>query len=514
MGAMVSVPLVVSHVLISLVLDEHLPIEFTHTGQRRQRGVPRPPLMACVGDGNTWVVRVSGLPAAPGRPVSTRTGRSDMNDKRRSQLGATNRERRSPSPASPSRSTAPANEHIPVRPVPWGARPLHGRGPERPVPVSWAVHGANLKLRQRFPDALWFIGEVVRIQRSRGHLFATLAEKGARLEVHLPPRSNGTREIPRQGSVVLVKGTLRIYTPRGGFQVEASEIRTTGCPGIEAARRELARNQLKQEGVFGRPKRELPPWPGGIALVTSLDGAVLHDVRAVLARRASWVRLRVFNARVQGKAAAGSLVAAIRDAEASLCDLVIIARGGGGPQDLTPFDDPDVVRTLSGCRIPVISAIGHERDQTLANLAADVSVATPSAAAEIAVPDGAELRRHLEGARKKLVAAASRQFDRTSVGLDRRLVRSKKGVDASLKRLWRRLRRECPSQCPPADHELAPIGKRSAVESAAAGAGRDTAIVFRCSLGTGCLWTGPAQVEMWHQAGWSPSPLGLCQPER
>jgi exodeoxyribonuclease VII large subunit len=308
------------------------------------------------------------------------------------------------------------------------------------------VRGADLKLRQRFPEALWFVGELARAQESHGHLFATLAEKGARLDVHVPPRVARTAHIPARGTVLLVKGFLRIYRPRGRFQIEAVEVRETGAPGVEAARRELVRERLTKEGVFGRPKRELPPWPLEIALVTSRNGAVLHDMRVVMARRAPWVRLRMFDARVQGPTAPGALIDALRRAERSQADLIIIARGGGAPSDFSPFDDPGLVRALSGCRLPVVTAIGHERDRTLADLAADVSVATPSAGAEVAVPDRDEQKRVLSAARQRVTAAMRTLVASAERRLEGQAARSERAARSSLAGVRERLRRESHSR--------------------------------------------------------------------
>lgn len=298
---------------------------------------------------------------------------------------------------------------------------LLGRHPKSPVPVDLAVLGAGQKLEQRFPDPIWIAGELVEVREARrGRWFGTLRGRESRVEVHVPPNVARQAPAPEAGAAVLVQGTLRIWDRGGEFRIEAvSPPVATHSEGSRAAVRKAAERTLRAEGVFDAPKRPVPSWPRSVAVVSSPRGAAIGDIRSVIRRRAPWVSVNLYDCVVQGPAAPSAIVNALVTAGQSNADLVILTRGGGATDRLDAFDDPVVVRQVARSRLPIIVAVGHERDHTLADLAADVSAPTPSAAAERAVPDREDLSKHLKALGKRIDAAADQRLTRTRVDVER-----------------------------------------------------------------------------------------------
>lgn len=266
---------------------------------------------------------------------------------------------------------------------------------------------------------IWVRGEITNYtHHSRGHRYFSLSEKG----------SGGTAAVikcvmwrsaadclpftPEDGMEVIVSASVRHYAPHGVYQLQVEEMLRAGL-GEKYLLVERWKKELAAEGCFsaGR-KRPLPPFPVKIGVVTSETGAVIHDIRNVIARRFP-VEIILSPTAVQGEGVHADIARAIRRLD-HMADVVIIARGGGSFEDLFPFNHPDVVRAIASCPVPVISAIGHEVDVTLADLAADTRAPTPSAAAELAVPDMGVLREGLRTQRCQLAA-----------GLNGRLLRAK-----------------------------------------------------------------------------------------
>lgn len=309
-----------------------------------------------------------------------------------------------------------------------------GRHRASPVPVELAVEGADRKLRTRFPAPLWFVGELVQVRAGRGgRQFAVLRGGDARIDVHVPPQVSGRGPSLEAGMKVLVRGTLRIRRQSGGFRIEAcSALFPTDTRGLRAEMRRVAQRELTAEGVFSRSKRPLPEWPSEVAVVSSPRGAAIQDIRAVIHRRAPWVRVRLHPCGVQGPGARDSVVRAMEAANRSTASLVIVGRGGGAADDLEVFDDPAVVRSIAASRLPVIAAVGHETDHTLADRAADLRAPTPSAAAERAVPDRSELHGNLRALALRLDTALLHQI----VAARTDLIRSGDRVGQAV---WRRV---------------------------------------------------------------------------
>ena len=229
---------------------------------------------------------------------------------------------------------------------------------------------------------------------------------------------------PRDGDAVELRGRLAVYEPRGELQLVVESMQKSGAGALYERFLRL-RSKLEAEGLFDAAmKRPLPPYPSAIGVVTSLTGAVLHDVVTTLARRAPHVRVIVYPSSVQGSEAPAALCSAIALAAARReVDLLVVCRGGGSLEDLWAFNDETVARAIRSAPMPVVSGVGHETDVTLADLAADLRAATPTAAAEIAAPSTAAalevLEAHESGIFRRLAAALDREAQR----LDRMTLR-------------------------------------------------------------------------------------------
>lgn len=235
-------------------------------------------------------------------------------------------------------------------------------------------------------------GEVTNYKHhGSGHRYFSLSEKGggstAAVIRCVMWRSDAERLAfrPEEGMEVVVSGSVTLYAPHGSYQLRVRSMEKAGL-GEKYLLMEKWKKELAAEGLFDSiRKRDLPSFPARVGVVTSETGAVIHDIRNVIGRRYP-VEIVVSPTAVQGEEAPREIAAAIKRLS-NRADVVIVARGGGSFEDLFPFNHPDVVRAIAACPVPVVSAIGHEVDVTLADLAADVRAPTPSAAAELVVPD-------------------------------------------------------------------------------------------------------------------------------
>jgi exodeoxyribonuclease VII large subunit len=253
-------------------------------------------------------------------------------------------------------------------------------------------------------------GEVTNYtNHARGHRYFSLSEKGggntAAVIKCVMWRSDAEKLSfnPSEGMEIIVAGTVRAYAPHGSYQLQVKEMRKAGL-GEKFLLVEQWKKQLAAEGCFSiERKRILPVFPVRIGVVTSETGAVIHDIRTVVGRRYP-LEIVISPTSVQGEEAHREIACAISRLTGRV-DVVIVARGGGSFEDLFPFNHPDVVRAIVACPVPVISAIGHEVDVTLSDLAADLRAATPSAAAELVVPDRMVLIARLQELKSELNAA-------------------------------------------------------------------------------------------------------------
>lgn len=246
---------------------------------------------------------------------------------------------------------------------------------------------------------LWISAEVSGISRPRsGHLYFTLADPGAQVKGVIW-RSDRPRMgfDPEEGMKVLVAGKIDVYTRQGNYQVVVDHLEPVGVGPLQLAFERLHR-QLKKEGLFERRhKKPLPRFPGRVGIVTSPDGAALRDILEMMSRKVSATAV-VIPVRVQGDGAAEEIARAIRDVNAQrlAIDVLIVGRGGGSPEDLAAFNEEVLARAIFASRIPVISAVGHEKDTTIADLVADARALTPTDAGEMVLPARQDVAARLE----------------------------------------------------------------------------------------------------------------------
>ncbi len=271
--------------------------------------------------------------------------------------------------------------------------------------LTRSIRGA---LEARF-GAVWVHGEVSNYKlHPNGHQYFTLKDARAQIacviwrDTMAPLRSEGGRPLSlADGAQMQVYGSISVFEARGQYQLSVQILQPRGL-GVLQARFEALKRKLEAEGLFAAErKRTLPKFPMRIGIVTSPSGAAIRDMLNVLKRRAPWLQILINPVRVQGMGAAAEIAVAIRElatpnANWPPLDLVVVARGGGSMEDLWEFNEEIVARTIADVTVPVVSAIGHEIDFTICDFVADLRAPTPSAAAELIVPDVIDLRRRLE----------------------------------------------------------------------------------------------------------------------
>jgi exodeoxyribonuclease VII large subunit len=237
---------------------------------------------------------------------------------------------------------------------------------------------------------LWVRGEVSNLSRSAaGHMYFCLVSEGIQINcVLFRGNQMGILAFPRNGEEVLAHGRITIYESRGQYQLMVDNVAPVGM-GIMQLQFEEIKRRLSAEGLFAdERKRPLPAIPTAIGVVTSAQGAVWHDIQTVVARRFALTHLLLAPSAVQGPNAPDELIRGLQALqEDGRADVIIIGRGGGAAEDLAAFNDERLARAIFGSSIPVVSAVGHETDTCIADLVADMRAATPSAAAELCVPN-------------------------------------------------------------------------------------------------------------------------------
>ncbi len=283
---------------------------------------------------------------------------------------------------------------------------------DRPYSVSEITQVVKTVIEQTVPP-VWVAGEIAQYTlHGSGHRYFTLKDAGAQLKCVMFRGSGRLAFEPEAGMQVLAFGTVSVYERSGQHQLYVTRMSPAGA-GAAAAALEALKARLTEEGLFNEDrKRPLPRFPACVGVVTSPTGAAIRDIVTVIGRRAPWVQVVLASARVQGEGAALEVVRAVEAVNAwGGADALIVGRGGGASEDLSAFNDERVVRAVFGSRLPVISAVGHEVDVTLADLAADCRAPTPSAAAELAVPDRAGLARHVADLKGRSYEAVERMLD-------------------------------------------------------------------------------------------------------
>ena len=304
--------------------------------------------------------------------------------------------------------------------------PFQRLGLDREVlTVSQLNQRARHLLEDVFPQ-VWVEGEISNLARpSSGHVYFTLKDAGAQVRCALFRSSAArVRQALRDGLAVKVRGKVSLFEGRGDYQMILDAVEPAGDGALRLAF-EALKDKLAGEGLFaaGR-KRALPAHPRRVGIVSSPSGAVIRDIVSVFRRRAPQVELTLVPSAVQGRDATAQIVQALELADRQGFDALILARGGGSLEDLWCFNEEAVARAIAACATPIVSAVGHETDVTIADFVADVRAPTPSAAAELLAPDSSDLQHRLDGLQRRLtlrmqhlLAARRLQLD----GLRRRL---------------------------------------------------------------------------------------------
>jgi exodeoxyribonuclease VII large subunit len=287
---------------------------------------------------------------------------------------------------------------------------------------------------------LWIRGEVSDPRNyASGHTYFTLRDASSQIKcVLFKQKARGLPPL-EHGRQYLVRGAVSVYEANGAYQFYVADHRPLGA-GDFYLEFEALKTRLEAEGLFApERKRPLPRWPARIGVATSAHGAVLHDLRNVLGRRYPLAEIVLAPCQVQGAEAVRTVVASVRALAAAAVDVIVVARGGGSIEDLWAFNDEQVARAIAAATVPVVSAIGHETDFTIADFVADLRAPTPSAAAELVVPDttalDAEIRHLLERAGRALKA----QLWMAGADVDDRATRLRHAFARRLERAERRL---------------------------------------------------------------------------
>ena len=250
-----------------------------------------------------------------------------------------------------------------------------------------------------------------KVYPSGHHYFTLKDETGAMKCVMFKSSAYRLRFRPENGMKVVAIGSITVYVRDGAYQLYCTGMMLDGVGDLYAAFEQL-KAKLGAEGLFDPAhKQPLPKYPGVIGIITSEAGAAVHDMLRILRKRSPLTKVRLLPVRVQGAEAPGEIAAAIAYANHyELADLLIVGRGGGSIEDLWAFNDERVARAIYASRIPVISAVGHEPDVTISDFVADLRAATPSNAAELAVPDQDALRQNLDSMNEALAVAMNRRL--------------------------------------------------------------------------------------------------------
>jgi len=278
--------------------------------------------------------------------------------------------------------------------------------PSRPpvISVSELNRSARQLLEKTFP-LIWVAGEISNfVQAASGHWYFSLKDSGAQVRcVMFRNKSQYLDWKPADGTQVEVRVLVTLYEPRGDYQLNVEAMRRAGLGALYEAFEKL-KQRLEKEGLFDPAgKRPLPEFPRQIGIVTSPAAAALRDVLTTLSRRMPSIPVVIYPTPVQGEGAAATIAAALRRAgERGECDVLILCRGGGSIEDLWQFNEEAVARAIRACPIPVVCGVGHETDITIADFAADRRAPTPTAAAELASPNRADLMARVSVAGNRL----------------------------------------------------------------------------------------------------------------
>ncbi len=283
---------------------------------------------------------------------------------------------------------------------------------------------------------VWIKGEISNFKRhSSGHLYITLKDEGGVLKaIMFRSASHSLSFEPRDGMKVLARGRVSVFEAAGAYQLYIEEMRQDGIGDLYIAYEKM-KKRLEAEGLFlSEHKKPIPKYPGTVGVVTASTGAAVRDIINVISRRYPLAKILLYPTPVQGDGAKEGIVRAIRYFNDNACaDTLIVGRGGGSIEDLWAFNEEIVARAIYESRIPVISAVGHETDFTIADFVSDLRAPTPSAAAEIAVPDIIDIRSGLDMSRARLLRAIAKKIENGNLILKRFSMRAPKIDELYLK---------------------------------------------------------------------------------
>lgn len=270
--------------------------------------------------------------------------------------------------------------------------------------VSRLVREARIALEGSF-QLIWVEGEISNLAMpGSGHIYFTLKDEAAQVRCAMfKTRNRNLRFTPKNGMQILLRVRVTLYEGRGEFQLIVEHMEEAGSGALQHAF-EALKHRLGEEGLFDQAhKKSLPPLPMSIGIVSSPNGAAVHDILTVLKRRFPAAHVILYPVAVQGAGSAKQIASAVSLANMRQeCEVLIVSRGGGSLEDLWSFNDEHVARAIFACEIPVISAVGHEVDFTIADFVADVRAPTPSVAAELAVPDAVQWLAKIQSHSRRL----------------------------------------------------------------------------------------------------------------
>ncbi len=287
----------------------------------------------------------------------------------------------------------------------------------------WSVSELNWRLRATLEDSyspVWVAGEISNLRvPASGHVYFRLKDERAQIAaVVFRSSARRIRFKPRDGMEVVVRGRVSLYDPRGDLQIYVDGMEPQGVGSAQLALQQL-KEKLAAEGLFAEERKQpLPVWPATVGVVTARRGAALRDIVTTLHERMPSLRILVRPVTVQGTQAGGEIVAGLRDlVRDGSSDVIIVGRGGGSIEDLWAFNEERVARAIAACPLPVVSAVGHESDVTLADLVADWRAATPTAAATAVCPDGRLVRAGVKQLASSLRGAVNAVLSRDRLRL-------------------------------------------------------------------------------------------------
>jgi len=313
-----------------------------------------------------------------------------------------------------------------------------------PTTAAISVSQLNRRVKNLIEGGMtriWVEGEISNLSRPvSGHIYLTLKDDSAQVSAAwFRQRQRGPALAFKNGDRVLAFARVSLYEARGNYQLIIEQLEPAG-EGVLKRRFDALKRKLADEGLFDEDRKSaLPMLPSRIGIITSPSGAAVRDVLSILQRRFPAVPVVIYPAAVQGDAAPAELIGALESAVSrNECDVLILSRGGGSLEDLWAFNDEVLARKIVDCPIPIISAVGHEVDFTIADFVADVRAATPSAAAEIVVPSQTEWIRHIAVLATRIARIGQRALEDRAQELDwlgRRLVSSSPGATLQRQRL-------------------------------------------------------------------------------